>query len=179
MKKSIGAILLAVATLFSVLGLLLPYGSVKVELFGVSESESIGSMLKAGAPPLYWILLVVAIAATVMAFMKKSVPAGILGALAGVFMIIILIVNDGQKMLEKELGDFSAFGLDLSDSVKFSNGIGWILMLISIILFIGGAVICFVGKDDSVAVGGYNNYNQYSDPNAYADPNQYQNPNQF
>ena len=59
MKKSLGAILLAVATGFALIGLFLPYGSVKVELFGVSESESIGSMLKAGAPPLYWIMLVV------------------------------------------------------------------------------------------------------------------------
>ncbi len=160
MKKSLGAILLAVGAVLSLLGILLPIG--KVSFWGISDS--MGNLISNKAVPvLFYISIVVAIAATVMGFMKQTQIAGIVGAVAGILMIITTFTNTakgvGDKVLSKEYGDLGETG----DLLSYSNGIGWFCFLLGSIVLIGGAVICFIGKDDNgVAMSAAG---QYQDPN--------------
>ena len=175
MKKIIGTILIAVGAVVSFIGLFLPYGKLGISFMGETEDESLGSMMGGDylkVPVLYWLAIVVAIAAIVLGFLKKYKPSAILGIVSGVFMILILIINGKKGLVDQMMGgQTSLFGIDVSSMVTFSKGAGWFFFLLSGIALVAGGVITMIGQDDSV--GSYNQFNQ----NNYSDP--YQNQGQF
>lgn len=128
MKKSLGAIISAVGALLAILGMFLPF--VKIEFLGMSESWN---LFTERFYVFGLITMLVAVAGTVLSFIKKYLPGAILTAVGGILMVIVFLANN------KEVGELGELG---------SKGIGWVFCLLSFIVLIAGAVITFIGKEN-------------------------------
>ena len=167
-KTKLGKILVIVGGAMAFFGSFLPY--YKVWVVSVSMMSSLWG----------WLVLLTSVGTVVLACLNKRVPASVLSAVTGFFILLGMIFNH--------------IGSDYSNAI--SRGFGWVLWLLALFVTIGGAVVYLVlaeGAGDVKSqlqgmVGnisqGINqfqgqNQNQAQNPGQYQDPAQYQNPGQY
>ncbi|NEG89682.1 hypothetical protein [Bifidobacterium aerophilum] len=111
--------------LLTVVASALPFASVKVPFFG----EQSASLFEGGDG---WLFLILAVAAAVLAFLKKTLPALISSGVAIVLAFYELIHSSSK------LSDYGDYG------VKASLGVGAILLLVGVLAMGAGTLASFL-----------------------------------